>query len=94
MQRQGRGERACMFVDLQVVCDMTGVQQMTGEGGRVLRIIPRIQSVCVCNASIEGAQPGAGTGGDADLSQGTQSGGGESAWAEKHLGDGEDFSHY
>ena len=55
MQRQGKGERTCMFVDLQVVCDMTGVQQMTGEGGRVPSIIPRIQSVCICNGSIEGA---------------------------------------
>lgn len=30
-----------MFVDLQVVCGVTGVQEMTEEESRVLSIIPR-----------------------------------------------------
>ena len=37
----------CMFVGLQVLYVMTGVQEMTGEGGRVLRVHSK-DSECIC----------------------------------------------
>ena len=36
-----------MFVGLQVLCVMTGAQEMTGEGGRVLSVHSK-DSECIC----------------------------------------------